>query len=172
AIRQKKEADDKARAERKEKAEKEKAERNAAAKDGDIDPPQENGGDEPAGEGEEQAPKAAYEILRRSEEETEENGAEEEADAEAVDAPANGTIVDDKAVKPKEVVRDPPTGPRGSWRRPSKPNNDAAAAGSGPTAEKLEDDGWSTVPAKGKNQSSRGRGRGRGGNQGARAIAS
>lgn len=47
----------------------------------------------------------------------------------AVDASANGNIVDDKAVKPKEIVQEPGKGPAAD------------------TAEALQGDGWSTVPA-------------------------
>jgi len=88
-----------------------------------------------------------------------ENGDDDE---KAVDAPANGTIVDDKAVKPKEIVRNPPKAESGgAWRRksstPATPNES--------TTQTMEDDGWSTVPQKsGKNR--------RGGAQGSRAIAS
>ncbi|MBE7182563.1 MAG: hypothetical protein INR71_15385, partial [Terriglobus roseus] len=115
ALRQKKEADEKARAERKVQQEKERAEKIAAARDA---VPEENG--EPAAEGddEEKPKRSNFEILRRQTEENGENGdVEEEEDPEGVDASANGTIVDDKAVKPKEVTRDPPTGPRGTWRK-------------------------------------------------------
>ncbi|KAM3423106.1 hypothetical protein BST61_g564 [Cercospora zeina] len=55
----------------------------------------------------------------------------EEGDRDAPDADANGTIVADKAVKPQEPV--------------------VAGETTETTAEALEDDGWSTVPAKAKN---------------------
>lgn len=135
ALRQKKEADEKAREERKAKEAAEKAKASV--------PPT------PTAEKSNEAEKPV-EILRRSE------GESEEA---PVDAPANGEIVDDKAVKPTEVERDAPVKSEGSWRKPSAP---AAPAPS--TTEKLEDDGWSTVPAK----SSKKQGRG----YAARAIAS
>lgn len=166
-IRQKKEADDKAREERKAKAENEKAEKLATARDSVASPVHENGKSDAEENGEEKAPAKSYEILRRMTDDNE-NGADEDEEEDGEDAAANGNIVDDKAVKPKEVVRDPPKGPSGSWRKGSKPNAAAAAAASDvrPTAENLEEDGWSTVPAKS------GKSRGRGGNQGARALAS
>lgn len=121
ALRQKKEAEEKAREEKRAKE--------AAAKEKSSVPPT------PTGEKSEEKP---VEILRRNDE------AGEDA---PVDAPANGTIVDDKAVKPTEVVRD--AKPEGSWRR--KSSTPAAPAES--TTEKMEDDGWSTVVApKGKKQ--------------------
>lgn len=156
AIRQRKEVEAKEREERKAKAEKEKAERagggdDAAEEDGKTD--SKENGDEKSG--------MNYEILRRVNDD-DENGTEEE-DGTAQDAPANGTIVDDKAVKPKEVVRDAPRQQGGgSWRRPSKQNSNANSPAT-PTADSLEEDGWSTVPAKER------KGRGRGG---ARAVAS
>ncbi|KZF26516.1 RNA-binding domain-containing protein [Xylona heveae TC161] len=73
----------------------------------------------------------------------------EEANAPAQEGSEtqNGAIVDDKAVKPQETPQE------GTWRRTSEP-----------TAESLEEDGWSTVSKARNNR--------RGGNQGARAIAS
>lgn len=158
AIRQRKEVETKEREERKAKAEKEKAERAAAGGD-TID---EEGKDDSKENGDEK-PGANYEILRRVNDDDDENGATEEEDGTGPDAPANGTIVDDKAVKPKEIVRDAPRQQGGgSWRRPSKQNNNANSPAT-PTADNLEEDGWSTVPAKER------KGRGRGG---ARAVAS
>lgn len=144
ALRQKKEADDKAREEKKAKEAAEKAiakEREAAA------PPtptteksKENGAEEkPAARN--------YEILRRVGDDGEVDPEEEDA----VDAPANGNVVDDKAVKPKEVVRDPPKA-EGSWRRKSG----TPAAPASTTTEELEDDGWKTVPAKSNKSKGRG----------------
>ncbi|ORY15273.1 hypothetical protein BCR34DRAFT_478109 [Clohesyomyces aquaticus] len=153
AIRQKKEAEDKAREERKAKEAAEKAASKEKAGSGAPPTPtteksKENGGDEkPA--------KSNFEILRRAGDGDVVEGEEEDA----VDTPANGNIVDDKAIKPKETVRDPPK-PEGSWRRKSG----APAAPAGSTAETVEDDGWSTVPQKGKAA--------RRGGGGQRAIAS
>ncbi|KAF4301650.1 hypothetical protein GTA08_BOTSDO14302 [Botryosphaeria dothidea] len=135
ALRQKKEADEKAREEKRAKESAAKAEK-AASKDEET----ENGaGSPPANKN--------FEILRRMEETGE--GADE--------GDANGTIVEDKAVKPKEVTRDPKPAEQ-SWRR----KDSAPAAEAASTTETLEDDGWSTVPSKAKN-SRRG---------GSRAIAS
>lgn len=135
ALRQKKEADEKAREEKRAKESVAKAEK-AASKDEET----ENGaGSPPANKN--------FEILRRMEETGE--GADE--------GDANGTIVEDKAVKPKEVTRDPKPAEQ-SWRR----KDSAPAAEAASTTETLEDDGWSTVPSKAKN-SRRG---------GSRAIAS
>jgi translation initiation factor 4B len=181
AIREKKEADDKAREEKKAKE--------AAAKAAATEK-SENGED---AEKEGEAPKAPFKILSRSEN-------EEDADSEktAVDASANGDIVDDKAVKPQELLRDPPRGPRnegrggGSWRgrgeggrgrgegrgegrgrgdgyrgrgdRKASVPSTPVSPKVGSTAETLDEDGWSTVPAKPKPA--------RGGRGGSRAIAS
>ncbi|KAF2024077.1 hypothetical protein EK21DRAFT_94385 [Setomelanomma holmii] len=138
-LRQKKETDDKAREERKAK----EAEKAAAAKDA-----------APAfkGEGAEAKPKPTFEILQRE---------GEEGTAAGQDEDANGEIVDDKAVKPQEVVRDPPK-TEGAWRRKSN----SPAAPEGTTTETMEDDGWSTVTKPTKNTKPR-----RGGPP-ARAIAS
>ncbi|OJD30622.1 translation initiation factor 4b [Diplodia corticola] len=133
ALRQKKESDDKARDEKRAKEAAAKTEK--AAPEGQS----ENGGGSPA-------PASNFEVL-----ESEETG------EGATDENANGTIVDDKAVKPKEVVRDAKPA-ESSWRR----KESAPAAEEGSTTQDLEDDGWSTVPAKAKN-SRRG---------GSRAIAS
>jgi translation initiation factor 4B len=68
--------------------------------------------------------------------------------------------VDDKAVKPQEVVREPPKS-EGAWRR----KGDGPASPAEGTTEQLDDDGWSTV-SKTKNPKAR-----RGGPP-ARAVAS
>jgi translation initiation factor 4B len=178
AIREKKEADDKAREEKKAKE--------AAAKAATAEK-SEDGEDE---EKNEDASKASYKILSRSE-----NDEDADSDKTAVDASANGEIVEDKAVKPQELLRDPPKGPRnegrgggGSWRgrgeggrgrgegrgrgdgyrgrgdRKSSAPATPVSPKVGSTAETLDEDGWSTVPAKAKAA--------RGGRGGARAIAS
>lgn len=93
------------------------------------------------------APIKSYEILRRMTDE--DNGDTADAEDVTVDTPANGEIVDDKSVKPKEVVRD------------------IASPGDvqqQPTAESMEEDGWSTVSKPTR--------KGRHGIQAARAIAS
>lgn len=160
AVRQKKEADDKA---REEKAARDAASR--AARGDRADRGQNEEGDKvtsPTGErprgdrrpsrqqqngaksqmkenGEGAAPaaKPSFSILQR------EDGDEASVDGDAVDASANGNIIGDKETKPQEVVV-----PAGSSAETS--------------ADALEEGGWSTVAAKPK---SKGRG-------GARALAS
>ncbi|KEQ90191.1 hypothetical protein AUEXF2481DRAFT_45337 [Aureobasidium subglaciale EXF-2481] len=117
AIREKKEADDKARDEKRAKEAATKAEQ-AEKKEGED---------------------KQYEILRREE--------GEENDKEAVDADAEGTIVDDKEVKPQQITREVPAKGGDSWRKTEEPQT---------TAETMEDDGWSTVSAKTKNFNRRG----------------
>ncbi|KAF2138659.1 uncharacterized protein K452DRAFT_82727 [Aplosporella prunicola CBS 121167] len=126
ALRQKKEQDDKAREEKRAKEAAAKPEKPAQTEKSDDK--EENG----AGS----APKPNFEILQRADEESAENIEGEDA---------NGTIVDDKAVKPKEVVRDPKPQEQ-NWRRKSS----TPAAEPGTTTQTLEDDGWSTVPSKAK----------------------
>ncbi|EAT82319.2 hypothetical protein SNOG_09984 [Parastagonospora nodorum SN15] len=129
-LRQKKEADDKAREERKAKeAEKAAAAKDAAPADKAKSPSEEK-------------PKANFEILQRE---------NEEGTAAGQDEDAEGEIVDDKAVKPQEVVRDPPKS-AGAWRR----KDDASPAAEGSTTEKLDEDGWSTVAKPKKTQGRRG----------------
>jgi translation initiation factor 4B len=152
AIRQKKEADEKA---REEKRAKEAADK-AASKEKSAAPSTTGSAtskDAKDTEGEEKS--AKYEILRRT------GGDATDETEEATDS-ANGDIVDDKAVKPNEVVRDPPAKAGGSWRKSA--NNAPAEKPAGTTTEKVEEDGWSTVTKNPK--ASR-----RGGNP-SRAIAS
>ncbi|KAF2838144.1 RNA-binding domain-containing protein, partial [Patellaria atrata CBS 101060] len=103
----------------------------------------------------------SYEILRRVDDDN--NDANDTDANEGANGGANGDIVDDKAVKPKEVTRPAPKQQGGgSWRKkPSTPSTPAES-----TTDALAEEGWSTVPSKQKNQ------RRGGGNQGARAIAS
>ncbi|THX58544.1 RNA-binding domain-containing protein [Aureobasidium pullulans] len=118
AIREKKEADDKAREEKRAKETAAKAEKDEKK------------------EGEDKQ----YEILRRMDE-------GDEADKEGVDADAEGTIADDKQVKPQEITREVPAKGGDSWRKTEEPQT---------TAETMEDDGWSTVSTKTKNFNRRG----------------
>lgn len=143
ALRQKKEQEEKAREERKAK---EAASKAAVEEDA---PRVATGEDEKNAE---EKPRPNFEVLQRV--------GEEDNATDAQDASANGNIVDDKAVKPKEVVRNPKT--EGPWRRQSDTPSGPAAS----TTETLEDDGWSTVTKPGKNA----RGNRRGGPS--RAIAS
>ena len=155
AIRERKDADDKVKAEKaeekrlaKEKADSEQAESPKLTKEvtkGEVD---EEGAEKPA------APK--FDILRR----------ESANDMIAEDEPAEtvGPEVD-RDVKPKEVVV-PASQANGNWRKggpksPKPPKSPQATT----TAESLEEDGWSTVskPNKQRNNNRRG---------GPRAIAS
>lgn len=129
-LRQKKEADDKAREEKKAK----EAEKATAAK--------ESASADKKSDGAEEKPKANFEILQRENEEGTAAGQDEDAESE---------IVDDKAVKPQEVVRDPPKS-EGAWRR----KGDTPAAAEDTTTEQLDDDGWSTVSKPKKTQPRRG----------------
>ena len=165
AIRQKKEAEEKAREEKRaadEKAKEEKrlareaetAENPTASKEKAADQEEEksNGADAPA-------VAKSYEILRRAN--NDDSIPDEEADAEG----EYGLIVDDKAVKPKEIVRDIPAKPSdNAWRNGAATTESQASECTEPSAGSLEEDGWSTVskPRNGR----------RGGNQAARAIAS
>jgi translation initiation factor 4B len=144
-LRQKKEADDKVREEKKAKD----AEKAAAAKETTSATPSEKLSKT---EGAEKL-KGDFEILQREGEEGTSAGQDEDA---------NGEIVDDKAVKPQEVVRDPPKS-EGAWRR----KTDTPAAAEDSTTGEMEDDGWSTVSKTTKKQP-----QSRRGGPPARAIAS
>jgi translation initiation factor 4B len=154
ALREKREADEKAKEEKAAKdaaAKKERAEK--GEQDGNSDsasgarrtsrqqngPPKSN----PWRQNGEQSDKNVS-ILKREE------SAEKEAQRDTPDGDANGDIVADKETKPQEVVREV-----------TRDAGEGAKAET--TAEVLEDDGWSTVPAKGPKNSRRG---------GARAMAS
>lgn len=146
AIRQKKEADEKAKAE--------KAEEKRSAKDkGDSDKvntptsprvskdatPLKENGEEPA---QAQAP-PKFDILRRADSGMNDMLADDDNDEDG----ETQLPVDDKAVKPKEIVVDSPAGQsNGSWR-----NQEAKQAET--TADALEEEGWSTVskPTKQRN---------------------
>lgn len=142
--------EEKQKAERAEKAEKEKLAK--------VEKPQENGkparsggpkenGKESSKDGASAAaPRPTFEVLRRATD----SGNGEAVNDGAVDAPANGEIVDDKSTLPQEVVRDIPT------------SGDSTNEASGTSA--MEEDGWSTVTKMTKKS--------KGGNPGARAIAS
>lgn len=146
ALKEKKEAEEKAREEKRiadEKAKEEKRLAKEAEKASNVDKPmpkdmpkdkpngveieKENGATGPP-------PGKNYEILRRQ--------ANEDADAveEEPEGTANGVVTDDKAIKPKEIIRDI-TAANGNT-----PSNDSTPVE--PTAEALEEEGWSTVPAK------------------------
>ncbi|CAK3812533.1 RNA-binding sce3 [Lecanosticta acicola] len=150
AIRQKKEADDKTKEEKAAKdasareARAERADRGQAQQEGEkVTSPtgeraergnrrpsrQQNGSKGQAkenGEGQQQS-RASFSILQREE-------GEEGVDMDTPDAPANGTIIDDKETKPQE-----PVVPVDAAKNPED------------TAQAMEDEGWSTVAAKPKN---------------------
>ncbi|KAL8916366.1 MAG: hypothetical protein Q9208_008556 [Pyrenodesmia sp. 3 TL-2023] len=162
ALKEKKEAEDKAREERKiadEKMRDEKrlakeaekpanSEKSASPKEkaNGVEKEKENGVTGPP-------PGKTYEILRRQA-----NDDAEPADAadEEPEGAADGVITDDKAVKPKEIVRDIPAANGSSPGTPVEPSADA-----------LEGDGWSTVSKPQKKSKNP-----RNGNMAARAIAS
>lgn len=162
-MRLKREAEEKA---REEKRAKEAAAKAAAAAEQVSSPVQENGKthEEPKENGTSgPVPGRNYQILSRVDDE----GNEIEHEKDAADEPADGEVIEDKAVKPREFIREPPKGPKaqqhgGSWRRKPSASNTPTS----PSAAGLEEEGWSTVPTRGK------AGRGRGGNGGPRAIAS
>jgi len=164
AVRQKQEADAKA---KEDKAAQDAAARAARAERADRGQAQEEGGDKvtsptgarpprdnnrrpsrqqngsKAGQAKEngdapQKERANFSILQR---ETEGGDAAAEEDAEgegdAPDAEANGDIIGDKETKPQEITRE-------------VPKDGDAAQNVEPTAEAMEDDGWSTVPGKAK----------------------
>ncbi|EXJ78580.1 hypothetical protein A1O1_08981 [Capronia coronata CBS 617.96] len=148
ALRQKKEAEDKARAERaeekrqaREKAEPEKS-KEAPSKEAKEPNPVKEEGEETT-----QPPAPKFDILRRADSGVNDMLAEEENEEEGnVQLP-----VDDKAVKPKEVVQDPAsTKSNGSWRSAQPPQ-----APEGSTTAALEEDGWSTVSKPNKQRNSR-----------------
>ena len=179
AIRQKKEADDKAREEKaeqkrlaKEKADADKSQQ--AATEGEADdtenaPEIKENGAETA----EKPTAPKFEVLRRVTSGDNDMVAEDD-DEEADPAP----IVEDKAVKPKEIVRDA-RAPKanGAWRNNNGNKREAAPKASTPapapdsTTAKMEDDGWSTVTSTKKATKPTNNRRG-GGNAPARAIAS
>lgn len=167
-LREKKEAEEKAKAEKKavdEKAREEKRlakESEDAAKTQQVQSPREKPShqrsDRPEkrerGDKENGASAPAlgkqYEILRRTKVD-DASAVSEEAD-EAEDGNQNGFIVSDKEVKPKEIVRDI-----------SSTNGETAQNPPESTTNELQEEGWETVPAKGRR---------RNGAVGARALAS
>lgn len=145
ALRQKKEADEKLKAEKaeekrlaKEKADQEKA-KEPASKDAKEPSAAKENGEEEA----QSTPK--FDILRRADTGMNDMVADDEHDEET----GEQLPVDDKAVKPKEIVQTPTSArPNGSWR-----NAPATEAPEASTAAALEEDGWSTVskPTKQRN---------------------
>lgn len=175
AIREKKEADDKARAEKKaaeDKAREEKkaardaeiaakVEGKAANKDkpnGQTTPKEKPNGQLPKEKETPSAPTAGknYEILRRAA--NDETSAADDEVEEA--AEVDGLIAEDKDIKPKEIVRDISAKNDDA----TKTNGANPGASTDPSADALENDGWSTVSKPTKNRKN--------GNQASRAIAS
>lgn len=150
AIRERKEAEDKARAEKAE-------EKRHTREKGETDAPESPTLTKQTTEGEEEdeeKPKGPkFDILRRAESGNNDMVADEEQD----EKPTPGA---DKEVKPKEIVV-PASQSNGSWRKgPAGPKSPEAKT----TAETLDEDGWSTVSKPNKQRNNR-----RGGT---RAIAS
>jgi translation initiation factor 4B len=150
AIRQKKEADDKVREDRKAKEAAERKEKAAAAPPTPTIEKTAEKTEKTSEEGDEKKSARNLDVLQGVGEDSTVEG--EGEDEDGVDASANGNIVEDKETKPKEVVRDPPKADQGSWRRKSSTPSGPAES----TTEKLEDDGWSTVAAKTNKNKGRG----------------
>ena len=158
ALRQKKEADEKAREEKKARETAERAEKERKSSSAGTDVEKEKSSEKSENGAASPPPGKNFEILRRVGE------GDGDADADSTDEPVNGAAAGDKAVKPKEVVVDPKK-EQGSWRRKG---STPAAAPEGSTTAALEEDGWSTVQ---KNPKQRGNRRG-GGAHPSRALAS
>lgn len=158
AMRQRKEVEEKAKTEKaEEKRLAREAREKATAEKGRKEVIPNTGGENGA-----ETPQSGknLEILRHSSDAA--NGltaADEEIEANAAVVP-----VDDKAVKPKEIVRDVPAAKEqeGGWRGQHTQESESPA---NDTTPKLEDDGWSTVSNTKQRNNRRG-------NQAARAIAS
>lgn len=165
ALREKKEADDKAREEKRiadEKIREEKrlareAEKTEKAEQASSFKEKPNGQESDKENGT-AAPGKNYEILRRT---TTETAPEDE---EVATEGENRIVAEDTAVKPKNIIRDasPKKSEGGSLTNGTSSPQVGTTADS--TAEALEDDGWSTVSKPRNNR--------RNGNQAARAIAS
>ena len=151
AIRQRREADEKARAEKteekklaKEKADLEKT-NTKEAKESKAEKDPKDSKDEDT----EAAPAAPkFDILRRVDSSTNDMVADEDEEV-AEEAPA----VDDKNVKPREIVQDTSKAKaNGAWRNKKAPADNETAP---TTAGALEEDGWSTVSKPTKQRNSR-----------------
>jgi translation initiation factor 4B len=162
ALRQRREAEERLKAERaeekrlaREKELKDKPVVEQDTKDPAASETQENGADTPQ-QG------TNFEILRRTSEAANDMVVPEDADEE--EETGERGVVEDKAVKPKEIVRDAPKAQaNGAWRSKDTKKEPKSEAN---TAANLEEDGWSTVSKNTKQRNNRR------GNQGARAIAS
>ena len=141
-----------AKAEKAEKAEAEKQEKKSSSQANEA---KDGGSDQPEAKVASPSNGKSFEILRR----VTDDGENVEG---SNDEPVNGEIVSDKAIKPKEVTRPLPNKSDNTWRRKSS----APEAKSGPTAERMDEEGWSTVPKSKNNR------RGGGAGNVPRAIAS
>ena len=153
ALREKKEADEKAREEKKLARDAERSQRASVSKEksNEQDTEKENGA----------APQSTktYEILRRM---TNDDTNTTDTDTDAVGEV--GTIVDDKSVKPKEITRDIAPKKLEGGALANGNTTSQADVSADTTAGALEGEGWSTV-SKPRNQR-------RNGNQASRAMAS
>lgn len=163
AIRQKREADEKAKADKAEEKrlakEKEKSE-----PVGEKDPHEleaEKLDNDEEGEEESTQPTPKFDILRRADSNTNDMVVPEEADEEGEE----NAIVDDKAVKPREIIRETrPTKTNGAWRKDGQqPQQQQTQT----TTEAMEEEGWSTVSKPTKQRNNR-----RNNNMPTRALAS
>ena len=180
AIRQKKEADEKAREEKaeqkrlaKEKADAEKAKPAEAGGETASAAEEDSEAKEDGTEATEKPTAPKFEVLRRGTSGGNDMVAED--DEEEADPTA---IVEDKAVKPKEIIRDTrPPKTNGAWRNNNGNKRDAAPQAAAPvpapesTTATMEEDGWSTVTSTKKTSTKTNNRRG-GGNAPSRAIAS
>lgn len=153
ALRQKKEQEEKAREEKRLAKEATKAEKPAT----NAETHQVENGDEPNPV----QSTSNFEILRKAGADDEGEGdLDEETEVES----KNGGVIEDKEVKPKEIVREISPKERSNSQKGGS-NGKASGPASEPSNAELEADGWSTVPSKGKNNR-------RGNHQANRAIAS
>jgi translation initiation factor 4B len=143
AIREKREADEKEKAAKAEEKKllKEKNDQEAATPTSPRLTKERSGSNKENSEEAPQQPK--YDILRRVDSATNDMVADEEDETEAQ------LPVDDKAVKPKEVVVDTPAQANGTWRNGSGKKQPET------TTEVLEEDGWSTVSKPNKQRNNR-----------------
>ncbi|KAK5103635.1 Eukaryotic translation initiation factor 4B [Lithohypha guttulata] len=133
-IRLKKEADDKAKADRAEEKRqaREKPQTESTEQANDVNATNENGENDEV----EPKPQPKFELLRRQASESNDMVADEDAEEDEAPAPDRDT-----AVKPKEVTRAPLAAENGAWRK-AAPASEAPADSE--TAA-LQEDGWSTV---------------------------
>ena len=127
--------------------EKDKAKEGSSREVKEVREPNEAKESDAANEGDEESaqPTPKFAILRRADSGTNDMVAGDENDGEKHAQPT-----DDRAVKPKEIVRTPTAGKaNGSWR-----NGPAKQPVEQTTTAELEEDGWSTV-SKPKKQSGR-----------------